>query len=137
MRTVSCIQGFTCLPQFLEMFFNHVLAGRSFDAFRADEQVSLLWSFAIVSVQSNVLCSSRCLKVGPVGRAGRAALSPCLHGTRKLLSLGGYIGTFYFFSFFSDKTSSGSGLTVELPPARLEALEVVSLLEKRQICAGP
>ena len=75
---------------FLNCFFlNHVSAGRSFDAFRADEQVSLLWSFAIVSVQSNVLCSSRCLKAGLVGRAGRAATPPSLYGTRKLLSLGG------------------------------------------------
>ena len=38
--------------------------GRSLDAFRVDEQISLLWSFAIVSLPSDTLCSSPCLKVG-------------------------------------------------------------------------
>eukprot|EP00435_Cladocopium_sp_Y103_P039977 s111_g10.t2 len=53
------------------------LAERSFDAFRVDEQVSLLWSFAIVSLPSDTLCSSPCLKVAGSEMSAREAANLC------------------------------------------------------------
>ncbi|CAL1139081.1 unnamed protein product [Cladocopium goreaui] len=53
------------------------LAERSLDAFRVDEQVSLLWSFAIVSLPSDTLCSSPCLKVAGSEMSAREAANLC------------------------------------------------------------